>query len=180
MFDTDGNGSIDSYEFVCALSLMSHATLTEKAELIFNLYDFDRSQSISKDELTVLMTNALTAMKFLEGKKAPSITEIEQKTNEFFKAADDDANGVITLKEFKSYIKKDKQILEVLTSYGVAKSEDLGMDFGNGAGSVPDVDSDLELECKPSELEKDTRKDFIKDGEVPRDEFEEEIIPEGD
>jgi Ca2+-binding EF-hand superfamily protein len=43
MFDTDGNGSIDSYEFVCALSLLSHATLDEKAELIFNLYDFDRS-----------------------------------------------------------------------------------------------------------------------------------------
>lgn len=55
MFDTDGNGSIDHYEFVCALSLMSHATLDEKAELIFNLYDFDRSQSISKEELTVLM-----------------------------------------------------------------------------------------------------------------------------
>lgn len=87
---------------------MSHATLVEKAELIFNLYDFDRSQSISKDELTVLMTNALTAMKSMEGKKAPTITEIEQKTNEFFKAADDDGNGVITLKEFKSYIKKDK------------------------------------------------------------------------
>lgn len=43
MFDTDNNGSIDSYEFVCALSLMSHATLAEKAELIFSLYDFDRS-----------------------------------------------------------------------------------------------------------------------------------------
>ena len=43
MFDMDGNGSIDSYEFVCALSLMSQATLDEKAELIFNLYDFDRS-----------------------------------------------------------------------------------------------------------------------------------------
>ena len=69
MFDTDGNGSIDSYEFVCAMSLLSHATLDEKAELIFNLYDFDRSMSISKDELTVLMTNVLTALKSMEGGK---------------------------------------------------------------------------------------------------------------
>lgn len=68
----------------------------------------------------------------------------------------------------------------MLTSYGIAKTEDLGIDFGTGAGSVPDVDSDLELECKPSELEKDHRKDFLKDGEVPRDEFDEEIIPPGD
>jgi Ca2+-binding EF-hand superfamily protein len=88
MFDTDGNGSIDSYEFVCALSLMSHATLDQKAELIFNLYDFDRSQCISKDELSVLMTNALTALKNIEGKPSPTISEIEQKTNTFFEEAD--------------------------------------------------------------------------------------------
>ena len=43
MFDLDESGTIDSYEFVCALSLLSHATLDEKAELIFNLYDFDQS-----------------------------------------------------------------------------------------------------------------------------------------
>ena len=62
MFDTDGNGTIDSYEFICALSLVSHATLDEKAELIFNLYDFDKSLSISKEELTVLMANSLSAL----------------------------------------------------------------------------------------------------------------------
>ena len=70
MFDMDQNGSIDSYEFVCALSLLSHATLDEKAELIFNLYDFDRSQSISKDELTVLMANTMASFKSMEGKPA--------------------------------------------------------------------------------------------------------------
>lgn len=121
MFDLDGNGSIDSYEFVCALSLMSHGTLDEKAELIFNLYDFDRSQSISRDELTVMMTNALAALKSMEGKPAPSIAEVEKKTTEFFVASDTDKNNVISLKEFKTYLKKDKQILEVLTSFGVAK-----------------------------------------------------------
>jgi Ca2+-binding EF-hand superfamily protein len=67
MFDMDNSGTIDSYEFVCALSLLSHGTLDEKAELIFTLYDFDHSQSISKDELTVLMTNVLSALKLMEG-----------------------------------------------------------------------------------------------------------------
>lgn len=76
MFDTDGNGTIDSYEFICALSLVSHATLDEKAELIFNLYDFDKSLSISKEELTVLMANSLTALKSIEGKPAPTLVEI--------------------------------------------------------------------------------------------------------
>ena len=89
MFDMDGNGSIDSYEFVCALSLMSHANFDEKAELIFNLYDFDRSQSISKDELTVLMANVMASLSSMEGKAAPTINEIEAKTNELFEKADE-------------------------------------------------------------------------------------------
>lgn len=108
LFDTDKNGSIDSYEFVCALSMMSHATLSEKAELIFNLYDFDRSQCITKDELTVLMTNSLTALKAMEGRPAPTLAEIEQKTTAFFEEADEDRNNQISLREFKSYVKKDK------------------------------------------------------------------------
>jgi len=150
MFDMDQNGSIDSYEFVCALSLMSHATLDEKAELIFNLYDFDRSQSISKDELTVLMANTMASLKSMEGKPAPTINEIELKTNELFTKADVDRNNQISLKEFKNYIKKDQEILGVLMSYGVAQSEDLGTDFGNSG--VPAVDEDLEGEINPKGL----------------------------
>jgi hypothetical protein len=37
----------------------------------------------------------------------------------------------------------------VLCSYGVAKTEDLGTDFGTGEDGVPDLDSDLEEECNP-------------------------------
>jgi hypothetical protein len=66
------------------------------------------------------MTNSLTAMKNMEGKPPPSIAEIEQKTTKFFNEADVDNDNVITLKEFKRYLKKDKQVLEVLCSFGVA------------------------------------------------------------
>lgn len=98
----DKSGTIDSYEFVCALSLLSHGSLDEKAELIFNLYDFDRSQSISKDELTVLMTNVLSALKSMEKKPAPSIAEVEKKTNELFAAMDNNQDESISLQEFKN------------------------------------------------------------------------------
>lgn len=65
---------------------------------------------------------------------------------------DEDRNNQITLKEFKSYIKRDKQILEILLSFGIAKKEDLGTDFGSGNGQAPDIDEDLELECNPKGL----------------------------
>lgn len=57
--------------------MMAKGSLNEKAELIFSFYDFDNSKSISRDELTVLLTNCLTALKYLEGKKAPTVSEIE-------------------------------------------------------------------------------------------------------
>ena len=73
------------------------------------------------------------------------------------------------MKEFKDYITKDKQILEVLIASNVAKKEDLGKDFGNGSSGVPDIDKDLENECNPKELsdKKANMKegiDFVKKG----------------
>jgi len=83
-FDMDGNGKIDSYELICALAMISHSTLDEKAELIFSLYDFDGSQYITKDELVILMTNSLTAINSMSKQEPPTIEQIEVKTNEFF------------------------------------------------------------------------------------------------
>lgn len=80
--------------------------------------------------------------------------EVEEKANEFFRKADTDGDKKITLKEFKAYVTRDKQILELLLNANVAKKEDLGMDFGGGTGNVPDCDSDLELECNPRELQR--------------------------
>ena len=76
-FDADKNGSIDQYEFTTALAFLSHSTLEEKAELVFQMYDFDKSKYISKDELTILMTNSLTALRAMERRPPPSIEEVE-------------------------------------------------------------------------------------------------------
>ena len=107
-FDMDGNGKLDSYEFVCAMAMLSHSTLDEKAELIFSLYDFDGSKYISRDELVILMTNALSSLNAMSKKPPPSIEEIEKKTDEFFQKADTNQDKKITLREFKRYITKDK------------------------------------------------------------------------
>jgi microtubule-associated protein-like 6 len=132
--------------------------------LVFNLYDFDGSKYISRDELVILMTNTMTAMNSMSKKAAPSIREIETKTDEYFKKIDVNNDKKITLREFKSFVKKDKQILEVLLNFNVAKGEDMGTDFGTGANGVPDCDSDLENECNPKELGRSDKKNMVKEG----------------
>ena len=45
------------------MALVSQASLEEKAEMIFNLYDFDGNRFITRDELVIMMTNSLTALR---------------------------------------------------------------------------------------------------------------------
>jgi microtubule-associated protein-like 6 len=88
---------------------------------------------------------------------------------------DEDADGTISLKEFISYVNRDKEILTVVKTYGISTSEDLGRDFGRAKAEVPDVDSDLEEEINPSDLYKNPMKDFIKDSEIPSEDVEKDL-----
>lgn len=108
----------------------------------------------------------------MNGKPSPSISDIEKKTNALFEEADTNKDNQLTLREFKSYIRKDKQILDCLMSYGLAKNEDLGLDFGSGSQGVPDMDSDLDEECHPHGLDDSAVKSKIKEGNM----FDEEDI----
>ena len=128
----DDNGKIDSYELTCALTMLSGESLEDKAEVVFSLYDYDGNKYLTQDELVILMTNVLAAMNCIKKLPAPSIQDIEKKTEEFFAKADANSDKRITLKEFKDFVTKDKEILEVLLSANVAKREDLGTDFGSG------------------------------------------------
>ena len=133
------------------MALLSNSTLDTKAELIFDLYDFDGSKYISRDELVILMTNVMTALCNMDKKKPPTLVEIENKVDEFMTNSDTNKDNKITLKEFKSYIKTDQAILKVLFNHELAHKEDLGTN--HGTGDIPDYDSDLEAEINPKELE---------------------------
>lgn len=68
---------------------------------------------------------------------------------------------------------------------GVAKKEDMRMDFGSGTGVAPDVDPDLENECNPKELRRSDKKSNVKEGldfkvKEGDDMFVEEAMGEGD
>ena len=81
-----------------------------------------------------------------------------------FSRFDTDGDKKVTLKEFKMGVKQDKDILDILLGFGVAKIEDVGMDFGAGLGGAPDVNPDLENEVKPKSLERTDKKQHMKDG----------------
>lgn len=102
------------------------------------------------------MTNCLTALRAFCKEPAPLIKEVEEITERFFIKSDVDGNERITLDEFTSFIKKDKDVLDCLISYGIAKTEDLGVDLGDGVERF--YDSDLENEIKmPTSFQNEKR-----------------------
>ena len=50
-----------------ALAFLCRGSLEEKALLIFELYDFDKSRYITKDELTILMNNSVATLRMMVG-----------------------------------------------------------------------------------------------------------------
>jgi Ca2+-binding EF-hand superfamily protein len=101
MLDMNGDGSVDSYEFCCAMALLAHGTLEEKAELVFGIYDTNKSGVLEKHELEVLMTNTTMALNAIDGKhvspmpeadKVKFVATVKSKTDSVMKAMDRDGD----------------------------------------------------------------------------------------
>ena len=60
-YDTEEKGSIYSFEVFAVLMLMCTADIRDKVEFCFTLFDFDHSNSISRDEMVMLQSTLLFA-----------------------------------------------------------------------------------------------------------------------
>ena len=82
------------------------------------------------------------------------------------KSADVNNDKRISLSEFISYTSKNKEILGMLSNYGVITKDDLREDFGGAedAKDMPDCDSDLENEISGKEMERDDKTVRVKSG----------------
>ena len=81
MLDDDKNGTIDAFEFMCTMAMLSRGTLDERAALLFALYDFDESGIVTQDEFTALVFNVWTALLAMEKKERPTLNDVEFKVS---------------------------------------------------------------------------------------------------
>ena len=62
IFDTDKNGLIDALEFASTTAALSGMKLKEIVEFVLSIYDFDGSQMLSIDEVTLAFKSLSTGL----------------------------------------------------------------------------------------------------------------------
>eukprot|EP01038_Epipyxis_sp_PR26KG_P009724 gene9724-13087_t len=76
-FDTDSNGLIDALEFFSAIAIISGMRKTEILDFIFNMYDFDGTETLSLDEVTLSLKSSCTGLcKLQQSSKLDASREI--------------------------------------------------------------------------------------------------------
>ena len=70
-FDYEGDQKVFSYDLLIGMALMSYSQFNEKIEFIFDIYDFDKSQNISKEEMDSMVYQSLVVICILNNLERP-------------------------------------------------------------------------------------------------------------
>ncbi|MCQ2819417.1 MAG: EF-hand domain-containing protein, partial [archaeon] len=111
-FDMDANGTIDSYEFICATAMLCHASRELRAELLFKIYDTDNSGYLDKNKLKHLCRTLFLAKNRNAGEE-----DIKNKADEMIRDGDQDNDRRLNLREFLSYASKNRELFFIFDTY---------------------------------------------------------------
>lgn len=99
VLDTDRNGLIDALEFASTVAALSGMRLQEILEFILSIYDFDGSQLLSIDEVTLAFKSLTNGLCKLTGLLPPKEEAIEHLVTRLFSdCSDSDDTDLIRLR----------------------------------------------------------------------------------
>ena len=93
ILDTDENGLIDALETQVTMCALSSMSIHEKAEFMFNCFDFDESGRISLDETTLLFRQALSGTAKASASMPPHEEAVANIAAEIFRRNRSDPNS---------------------------------------------------------------------------------------
>ncbi|KAJ0979082.1 hypothetical protein J5N97_014556 [Dioscorea zingiberensis] len=109
LFDNNRDGTVDMRELLCGLSSLKNSQGDDALQICFQMYDTDRSGSISKEELASML-RALP-----EDCLPADITE-PGKLDEIFDQMDANNDGKVSFDEFKAAMQRDSSLQDVVMS----------------------------------------------------------------
>jgi len=127
VFDADGSGTIDFDEFIQALAITSNSSLEDKLEWAFMLYDIDNNGSITKSEMTQIVSSVFSLVEHSENFQEENSTKPEDRVERIFAVMDTDRSGELSKEEFMEGARRDPSVVAALSLYN--------RDLRNGSSS---------------------------------------------
>ncbi|MDH3601044.1 MAG: ferric reductase-like transmembrane domain-containing protein, partial [Candidatus Tectomicrobia bacterium] len=110
IFDADGSGLVSSSEFLTAVEALIQGGQETKLRFVFQLHDNDRSGLISREELRTIFDASLN-----ENQLRFASEDIDALVTALFEETDMNADGQISLDEFKATVERYPQICRHMT-----------------------------------------------------------------
>ena len=164
LFATPDSTQVDAYLALTGLALLSEASLKAKAQMFFELFDFDHSLSISREEFFILANTVLQALAVMTSAEGMSAEEVKAEVEQTFRKVDASGDQCVSQAEFISFVTKSSQMVRLLGHLHLVQSEDVRPNFGTEDN--PEVDSDLESEATRDYSRSDLS-ESIKSGQRP-------------
>eukprot|EP01122_Echinamoeba_exundans_P004058 TRINITY_DN14095_c0_g1_i1.p1 TRINITY_DN14095_c0_g1~~TRINITY_DN14095_c0_g1_i1.p1 ORF type:complete len:217 (+),score=62.21 TRINITY_DN14095_c0_g1_i1:31-681(+) len=110
--DANKDHTVNKKELIVGLTVLANGSAEEKLKLSFNIYDLDRSGSISVSEFKTMM-RAMGRLRLYNEKQLEAW--VETTVSELFKKIDKDGSGELSRDEFVQAAKGHPDILDLLT-----------------------------------------------------------------
>ncbi|KAF4029552.1 EF-hand domain pair [Phytophthora infestans] len=108
---------VDVTEVLAVIIVYCNATMEGKVPFLFDLFDFDHSKMISKDELVLLMLCTTRGLCKVVGKPRPATDSLEVLATDAFSRIDRDQNGRISLDELSEWIVHERTVMTYLAKF---------------------------------------------------------------
>lgn len=120
-FDMDENGTIDSFEFICALAFFTKTDVEDRLKSVFQIIDPDNNGSSKLSEL-----NSLFEMAYRIANKQPlSDADIKEKLDQIALFYFLDENVPVSLDQFSEIMLMDQELKACLLDVGIFSKEEI-------------------------------------------------------
>jgi len=102
LYDLDHDGTVRWKEYICIITLIMHGTIKNKIRLIFNTFDTDGNDFLSKDEFLAAT------------KRFSTVTNVQELSDKVFYECDVNGDGKISFQEFFDWVQNNKDTFEQL------------------------------------------------------------------
>jgi hypothetical protein len=86
LLDSDGNGLIDGRELIGALALISRGRLSDRMQLLFEIYDLNKEGEMAFDEVFLMLRMTMSGLRRLVGIASPPSKIVSAMTRQIYKS----------------------------------------------------------------------------------------------